>query len=62
MSPEQQRAYVIRKARERTLADNDPHWQDVQRRSGRGVSADSSAEDKVAELGGASGGNVNKLI
>ena len=62
MSPEDQRAYVLRKAQSGQLAADDPHWRDVLRRAQQGVSSDQNARDEVQRAGGAHDGSVNRWI
>lgn len=58
-----QRTDVLDKARKRTLAPNDPGWQQVKRGKDAGVAADQATYDEVMQLGGpVSGASVNKVV
>lgn len=60
---ESQRSDVLRKARNRTLAGNDPGWQQVKRGKDAGVPADQATYNEVMELGGpVQGASVNRFI
>ncbi|HKX24011.1 MAG TPA: hypothetical protein VJM46_02140 [Candidatus Saccharimonadales bacterium] len=58
-----QRSDVLTKARNRTLAPNDPGWQQVKHGKNNGVAADQATYDEVMDLGGpVSGASVNKVV
>lgn len=58
-----QRSDVLEKARNRTLASNDPGWQQVKNGNRDGVAEDQATYEEVMNLGGpVSGASVNKVV